>query len=104
MRAINPLISFYLRLFNLMCPRLLYQAQELGPLERVRWLRIGLVMIVVSGCATRGGHEDWRALGLLWIFGRSLPFFRMQPGRSHNRLTKFLERHLCAVSARRSFL
>ena len=85
-----------------MCPRLLYQTQKLVASIHVRQLRIGLPMIAVGG-ALNGWSRSGRQLGLLWIFGWKLPFFRMQSGRSHNCLTKLLERHLCVVCARRTF-
>jgi len=59
--------------------------------------------IAVDGAPQRVVTRIGRQLGLLWIFRWSLPFFRMQSGRSHNCLTKLLERHLCTVCARRSF-
>jgi hypothetical protein len=64
-------------------------------------LRIGLPMIRVGGAAEQMVTTIGKSLGLFWILGWSLPFFRVQPGRGHNCLTKLLERHLCAVCARR---
>ena len=91
------------RVSDSICPRLLYQTQKLAASIQRRQLRIGLPMIAIGGAPQRVVTKIGRQLGLLWIFGWKLPFFRMQSGRGHNCLTKLLERNLCFVCALRSF-
>jgi hypothetical protein len=92
------------RVLDLMCPACCTNEKvtRLDPSALI-WLRIGLPKISVGGVPKQVVTTIGRQLGLLLIFGWSLPFLRMQPGRSHNCLTKLLERHLCFVCAGRSF-